>query len=87
MWKLNSLAKPVALALLPFCTAMAALPAAAQSAASAAPVVKYDLTYDIISPVQASHGMVASEQELATQSALRWPWCCRMPATSVVAAS
>ncbi|MBB3214375.1 gamma-glutamyltranspeptidase/glutathione hydrolase [Herbaspirillum sp. Sphag1AN] len=67
MWKLNSLAKPATLALLPFCTALATIPAVAQTTTSAAPVVKYDLTYDIISPVQASHGMVASEQELATQ--------------------
>ena len=31
------------------------------------PVVKYDIGYDIVSPIHAQHGMVASEQGLATQ--------------------
>ncbi|MFL9923142.1 gamma-glutamyltransferase [Herbaspirillum lusitanum] len=63
----TGLCKPAVLALLPICTSLAFMPASAQTPASAAPVVKYDLTYDIISPVYAKNGMVASEQELATQ--------------------
>lgn len=75
MRKINGLFKPASMALLPLCTSLAFLPAHAQTAApaaapAAAPVVKYDLTYDIISPVQARNGMVASEQELATQVGL-----------------
>ncbi|MDY7540283.1 gamma-glutamyltransferase [Undibacterium sp. RTI2.1] len=34
------------------------------------PVVKYDIGYDIVSPIHAQHGMVASEQGLATQVGL-----------------
>ncbi|MET3116692.1 gamma-glutamyltranspeptidase/glutathione hydrolase [Undibacterium sp. GrIS 1.8] len=34
------------------------------------PVVKYDIGYDIVSPIHAKHGMVASEQGLATQVGL-----------------
>src|SRR5450830_2041117 len=71
MRKINGLLKPATMALLPLCTSLAFLPAHAQTAApAAAPVVKYDLTYDIISPVMAKNGMVASEQELATQVGL-----------------
>src|SRR5450830_1377053 len=69
MWNINSLIKPAAL--LPLCTALALAPATAQNAApAAAPVIKYDLTYDIISPVFAQNGMVATEQEMATKVGL-----------------
>jgi gamma-glutamyltranspeptidase/glutathione hydrolase len=71
MQKFTGLCKPAALALLPLCGALAFMPASAQtpatSAAPSAPMVKYDLTYDIISPVYARNGMVATEQELATK--------------------
>ncbi|MDY7579809.1 gamma-glutamyltransferase [Herbaspirillum sp. RTI4] len=66
MFKLTALCKPASLALLPLCASLACLPAHAQTPA-AAPVVKYDLSYDIVSPVFAKNGMVASEQGLATQ--------------------
>ncbi|MFZ6814148.1 gamma-glutamyltransferase [Undibacterium sp. Rencai35W] len=45
-------------------------PSSAASASPATPVnpvIKYDIGYDIVSPVHALHGMVASEQGLATQ--------------------
>ena len=67
MQKFTGLGKPAALALLPLCGSLSFMPATAQTPPPAAPVVKYDLTYDIISPVQAKHGMVATEQELATK--------------------
>lgn len=67
MQTFTGLCKPAAMALLPLCGALAFLPASAQTAAPSAPVVKYDLTYDIISPVHSQHGMVATEQELATK--------------------
>ena len=67
MQTFTGLCKPAAMALLPLCGALAFLPASAQTAPPAAPVVKYDLTYDIISPVHSQHGMVATEQELATK--------------------
>nr|WP_198984269.1 gamma-glutamyltransferase [Herbaspirillum sp. ASV7] len=67
MQTFTGLCKPAAMALLPLCGALAFLPATAQTSAPAAPVVKYDLTYDIISPVHTTHGMVATEQELATK--------------------
>ncbi|WP_343583706.1 gamma-glutamyltransferase [Herbaspirillum sp.] len=67
MQKFTGLGKPAALALLPLCGALSFMPATAQTPPPAAPVVKYDLTYDIISPVQARNGMVATEQELATK--------------------
>lgn len=38
--------------------------------ASPQPTVNYDLTYDIVSPVMAQQGMVATEQALATQVGL-----------------
>lgn len=62
---LKGFSTPAALALLPLCTSLTWLPAQAQTAAQ--PVIKYDLTYDIVSPIQATHGMVATEQELATK--------------------
>lgn len=62
MRRLNGFSTP-ALALL--CTSLTWMPAQAQTAAQ--PVIKYDLTYDIVSPIQSAHGMVASEQELATK--------------------
>ncbi|MBI3284873.1 MAG: gamma-glutamyltransferase [Burkholderiales bacterium] len=37
---------------------------------TASPLVRYDTSYDIVSPVRAQHGMVASEQALATQVGL-----------------
>ncbi|WP_432240843.1 gamma-glutamyltransferase [Herbaspirillum robiniae] len=67
MQKFTGLCKPAALALLPLCGALSFMPATAQTPPPAAPVVKYDLTYDIISPVYAKNGMVATEQELATK--------------------
>ncbi|KAF1048451.1 MAG: Glutathione hydrolase proenzyme [Herbaspirillum frisingense] len=68
MQKFTGLCKPAAMALLPLCGALAFMPATAQTTAPpSAPVVKYDLTYDIISPVFAKNGMVATEQELATK--------------------
>lgn len=67
MQTFTGLCKPAAMALLPLCGALAFMPASAQTAPAAAPVVKYDLTYDIISPVHSQHGMVATEQELATK--------------------
>ena len=67
MQTFTGLCKPAAMALLPLCGALAFLPATAQTSAPAAPIVKYDLTYDIISPVHTTHGMVATEQELATK--------------------
>ncbi|MFZ6844047.1 gamma-glutamyltransferase [Undibacterium sp. RuTC16W] len=45
-------------------------PSSAASASPATPVnpvIRYDIGYDIVSPVHAQHGMVASEQGLATQ--------------------
>ncbi|CAN5856130.1 gamma-glutamyltransferase [soil metagenome] len=45
-------------------------PAAATRLNSSAPVIRYDLGYDIVSPVHARHGMVASEQGLASQVGL-----------------
>ena len=45
-------------------------PAAANQLNSSAPVIRYDLGYDIVSPVHARHGMVASEQGLASQVGL-----------------
>ncbi|WP_050464456.1 gamma-glutamyltransferase [Herbaspirillum autotrophicum] len=62
MRRLNGFSTP-ALALL--CTSLTGMPAQAQTAAQ--PVIKYDLTYDIVSPIQSANGMVASEQELATK--------------------
>ena len=62
MRRLNGFSTP-ALALL--CTSLTWMPAQAQTAAQ--PVIKYDLTYDIVSPIQSANGMVASEQELATK--------------------
>lgn len=71
MRKINCLLSPSTLALLPLCSLLAFLPArAAQPIPTAIPAVHYDLTYDIVSPVQAKNGMVASEQELATQVGL-----------------
>ena len=68
MQRFSGFTRPASLALLPFCTSLAFMPAQAQTAAPAAPVVvKYDLTYDIISPLHTQRGMVASEQELATK--------------------
>jgi gamma-glutamyltranspeptidase / glutathione hydrolase len=61
MWNIHARLKPAALVLLTCCAVLAH----AQNAPTA-----YDLTYNIISPVQASHGMVASEQELASQVGL-----------------
>lgn len=67
------------LALLPLYTCLAVFLARTPSATAAAPtppvqvsapVIKYDLTYDIVSPVLGRNGMVASEQELATQVGL-----------------
>ncbi len=52
---------------LPLCLS---LPATASQAQSAAPVIKYDTSDDIIYPVQARHGMVATEQGLASQVGL-----------------
>jgi gamma-glutamyltranspeptidase/glutathione hydrolase len=52
---------------IPLAGALALLPALAQTPPPEVPQVKYDLTYDIISPVQASNGMVATEQALATK--------------------
>ena len=66
MWTLKKLVPPTTMALLPLCAALACAPLQAQTS-SAAPTIKYDLSYDIISPVQATHGMVASEQALATR--------------------
>ncbi len=46
------------------------LQTAAGLAQTAAPVIKYDTSDDIISPVHARHGMVATEQGLASQVGL-----------------
>ena len=62
--------RPAAVALLTLCCALAWPATNAQTTAAtpgAAPVIKYDLSYDIISPVHSRHGMVASEQELASR--------------------
>ncbi|MFJ3048000.1 gamma-glutamyltransferase [Herbaspirillum chlorophenolicum] len=67
MQKFTGLCKSAALALLPLCTSLAFMPASAQTPPPSAPVIKYDLTYDIISPVEAKNGMVATEQGLATK--------------------
>ena len=68
MQRFSAFTRPAALALLPLCTSLALMPAYAQTTAPAAPVVvKYDLTYDIISPLHTQRGMVATEQELATR--------------------
>ncbi|WP_035057300.1 gamma-glutamyltransferase [Andreprevotia chitinilytica] len=47
--------------------ALSPLLAWSDTAAQAAPVIKYDLSYDIVRPVYAANGMVATEQNLATQ--------------------
>jgi len=65
MWKIKGFIKSTCIALLPLYTFFAF--AQAQTAAQAP---RYDLTYDIISPVMGRNGMVASEQALASQVGL-----------------
>ncbi|GEQ76900.1 gamma-glutamyltransferase [Comamonas testosteroni] len=48
-------------------TAQAAAPAVTQTAAAQAAAAAYDFELDVFHPVTAKNGMVASEQELATQ--------------------
>ncbi|MBT0569846.1 gamma-glutamyltransferase [Curvibacter sp. CHRR-16] len=59
--------KSATMALLPLCVGLALLPVSAQTPPPTVPVVKYDLSYDIISPVHSTHGMVSSEQALASK--------------------
>ncbi|MCW5231303.1 gamma-glutamyltransferase [Verminephrobacter eiseniae] len=65
MWKIKGFIKSTCIALLPLYTFFAF--AQAQTAAQAP---RYDLTYDIISPVMGRNGMVASEQALASRVGL-----------------
>ncbi|MCU6432250.1 gamma-glutamyltransferase [Undibacterium sp. Jales W-56] len=58
----------IALTVIGLATQTLVLPAvSAATTAAIDPIVKYDIGYDIVSPVHAQHGMVASEQGLATQ--------------------
>lgn len=69
MWEIKRLLKVAAW--LALCSAPTLGPAQVPSTVPASAAnVKYDLSYNIVSPVQAEHGMVASEQELATQVGL-----------------
>ncbi len=57
---------------LALCAALAFAPLTGRGdvATGAAPGIAYDLNYDIFHPVHATHGMVASEQRLATEVGL-----------------
>ena len=60
---------PRSLPIFIFLLSLAFTPSHAQTAAQTA-LVKYDTSYDIVSPVRARHGMVATEQALASQVGL-----------------
>src|SRR6218665_2934942 len=65
MWKIKGFIKSTCIALLPLYTSCAF----AQAQTAAQPP-RYDLAYDIISPVMGRNGMVASEQALASRVGL-----------------